>query len=69
MQAATPYSGTKARVFDLEVVVAAAQVDKSVGPGGDMDCIEFVGEAESLLSGNPAYEAGGTVEVHGPPRD
>src|SRR5688572_18822852 len=44
LQAAVPHPGQKARVYDLEVAVATANVDKSVQIGGYTDCSEFVGE-------------------------
>ena len=44
VQAATAYPGKKARVFDMKVAVATAQVDESAEIDGYTDCSEFVGE-------------------------
>lgn len=48
LQAAAPYSGKKARVFDLKVAVDTAQVDESSEFGGYTDCSEFVGESVEI---------------------
>jgi hypothetical protein len=43
VRAAAPHQGKKARVYDLEVAVATAHVDKSAEIGGYTDCNEYVG--------------------------
>jgi hypothetical protein len=42
------YAGKKARVYDLEVAVNTARIDKSSDPVGDTDCSEFVGEVVEI---------------------
>ncbi len=48
VQVAAPYPGKKARVYDLEVAIATAHVDKSAEIGGYTDCSEFVGEVVEI---------------------
>ncbi|MBL8260778.1 MAG: hypothetical protein JNM58_00025 [Xanthomonadaceae bacterium] len=48
VQASAPYPGKKARVFDLEVAVATARVDKSAEIDGCTDCSEFIGEVVEI---------------------
>ena len=48
VQSAAPYQGKKAGVYDLEVAVDSAHVDKSNEIGGYTDCNEFVGEVVEI---------------------
>jgi|JI10StandDraft_1071094.scaffolds.fasta_scaffold714355_1 hypothetical protein len=62
VQAAAPYSGKKARVFDLKVAVDTAQVDENSEFGGYTDCSEFVGESVEIRLQIPRRFAQPAVE-------